>query len=398
MATGVGDLLQAAAARQAAGDLEAAAALYARLLKAQPRHWVALRNFGSLRRAQGRPGDAVELYRRALRLAPDQPSLHRNLSNALVDLGRIEPAIEHLQRALAASPEDVAAIGRLANLLGRAERLEDSLACYRRGIALAPESIPLWQGLALTLHRLERFDEARQAYARLLELAPAEESARFLLAAVEGGRPATAPPAHIRGLFDAFAPWFERNLVGELGYRVPEQLEALLRRHLPAEACLDRAVDLGCGTGLLGERLRPLCRHLEGVDLSPGMLAQADRKRVYDRLVEDDAVAFLRAEGPAWSLIAAADLLIYVGELAPLIAAAAARLEPAGLLLVSTESQDIAADSWGLGPAARFRHGRDHVAAALTRAGLALVGEEEEPIRREGDVATLGGLFLARSG
>lgn len=398
MAMSVGDLLRTAAERQAAGDLEAAASLYVQLLKARPRHWVALRNLGSVRRAQGRPADAAELCRRALRLAPDEPSLHRNLSNALVDLDQIEPAIDHLQRALAASPEDVAVIGRLATLLGRAERLEDSLAICRRGLAIAPDNIPLWRGAALALHRLERFDEAKQAYGRLLELAPADDSASFLLAAVEGHGPATAPPTYIRGLFDAFAPWFERNLLDELDYRVPERLDGLLRRHLPAGARLDRAVDLGCGTGLMGQRLRPLCRHLEGVDLSPGMLAQAGRKGIYDRLAEDDAVAFLRAEGRPWSLIAAADLLVYVGELAPLFAAAVARLEPGGLLLVSTECQDIPADGWGLGPAARYRHGRDHVAGELARAGLALVGQEEGPIRREGDVATTGGLFLARNG
>ena len=43
-------------------------------------------------------------------------------------------------------------------------------------------------------------------------------------------------------------------------------------------------LDLGCGTGLAGEAFRPHVDWLEGVDLSPGMIAQARKKTIYDRL------------------------------------------------------------------------------------------------------------------
>ncbi len=40
----------------------------------------------------------------------------------------------------------------------------------------------------------------------------------------------------------------------------------------------ERALDLGCGTGLVGEALNSFTRHLTGVDLSPRMLRKAQPK------------------------------------------------------------------------------------------------------------------------
>ena len=51
-----------------------------------------------------------------------------------------------------------------------------------------------------------------------------------------------------------------------------------------------RVLDLGCGTGLAGEALRRRAAWLEGVDLSSGMIDQARRKGLYDRLEVAEAV------------------------------------------------------------------------------------------------------------
>ena len=65
-----------------------------------------------------------------------------------------------------------------------------------------------------------------------------------------------------------------------------ELLEAL--RDVPWQA-IDRAVDLGCGTGRIGAWLRANgVSSVDGVDLTPEMLAVAERRGVYDRLIEAD--------------------------------------------------------------------------------------------------------------
>ena len=148
----------------------------------------------------------------------------------------------------------------------------------------------------------------------------------------------------VEGLFDDYAPTFEHSLVRTLGYDVPEKLEAILAKdHADSSGVLSDtlAVDLGCGTGLAGAKLRHRCRgRLIGCDLSSRMIEQARKKHgVFDALEAQDCVAFLQRRVAASSadLIVAADVLLYMRSLTDLFAAVAAALRPGGLFAFSTE-------------------------------------------------------------
>ena len=135
------------------------------------------------------------------------------------------------------------------------------------------------------------------------------------------------PEGYVRALFDGYAPAFDQALTERLGYRAPE----LLLRAVEAARSGERmkfgsVLDLGCGTGLAGAAFRPFCDWLVGVDLSPAMLAQAREKGLYDRLVEGDVTRFLAEEAQAkarYHLILAADVFVYLDDLAPVLQAAA---------------------------------------------------------------------------
>ena len=53
-------------------------------------------------------------------------------------------------------------------------------------------------------------------------------------------------------------------------------------------------LDLGCGTGLMGQYLRDNAAQLIGIDLSAAMLEEARNKQIYDALVEGDIVEYCR--------------------------------------------------------------------------------------------------------
>ncbi|MFD3706788.1 class I SAM-dependent DNA methyltransferase [Nocardia sp. NPDC058658] len=60
----------------------------------------------------------------------------------------------------------------------------------------------------------------------------------------------------------------------------------------PSWAAVTRAVDLGCGTGRTGLWLRDKgVGSIDGVDLTPEMLAVAQRRGAHDRLIEADIAA-----------------------------------------------------------------------------------------------------------
>jgi ubiquinone/menaquinone biosynthesis C-methylase UbiE len=74
-----------------------------------------------------------------------------------------------------------------------------------------------------------------------------------------------------RSYYDDFAAWYERER-GRGYHRMLDDLEVeLVERHGHAR----RVLEVGCGTGLILERVRGFASEAVGVDLSGGMLARA---------------------------------------------------------------------------------------------------------------------------
>jgi ubiquinone/menaquinone biosynthesis C-methylase UbiE len=90
----------------------------------------------------------------------------------------------------------------------------------------------------------------------------------------------------VRAEYDALAPHYERRWSGYIAASVEETL----KRAQPLQG--ERVLDVGCGTGVLLERLvdRYPDSQLTGVDLSPAMVAQA-RRRLPERVTLDVADA-----------------------------------------------------------------------------------------------------------
>ena len=88
-------------------------------------------------------------------------------------------------------------------------------------------------------------------------------------------------------IYDDWSDTYDDHLVDEFGYLSPGVAADALA------AAVDKRdieiVDYGCGTGLVGEALRQRgFGALDGIDISPGMLARARTKGVYRNLVCGD--------------------------------------------------------------------------------------------------------------
>lgn len=275
------------------------------------------------------------------------PAADRRASyaEALAGAGDMEAAIEVLSGALDLVPGWAAGWFRLGEYLERAGRLDAAVSAWERCVALDPGD-----ALGAGLKR----DLARKV--------PVAES---------------LPPAFVELLFDQYAPRFETSLVERLAYRGP----ALLMDRL-CEAGFGRAgraLDLGCGTGLMGEVLRPHCDWLAGNDISGEMLARARAKGVYDTLEQTD-IAGLRLGGERYDLIVAADVFAYIGALERIMAWCAGSLNPGGWLAFTVEA--------GEGPVTlqesrRFAHSRAYIADLLAAAGFANAGIADCVVRQD---------------
>jgi predicted TPR repeat methyltransferase len=295
-----------------------------------------------------------------------------------------------LRERLFLAPHDTGAMIRLAALREASGDLPGAIDLYQRAVRTDPYNAETLLSLARLWAALGEPDRAAPWLKRALAIDPDSPDAALLSAALATGPELT--PIYIRTLFDQYAARFDAELTGTLNYRAPEAVAAILDAYAPPGGHCD-ILDLGCGTGLSGQALRPFARRLDGVDLSPGMVSKAHEKAIYDRLDIAEAQAFLGSSGPSWDIIAAVDMLNYIGDLTPIFATAAARLNPGGLLTGTVEKGmdgEVA-----LTAKRRHTHGLDHLIAAAANAGLRMLETRDATLRSEGGVPVSGLVFIA---
>ena len=95
--------------------------------------------------------------------------------------------------------------------------------------------------------------------------------------------------AQTRSLYDDWSATYEAEVAGH-GYATPGRCADALARFVPDQ--MEPVLDFGCGTGLSGLSLKLAgFATLDGLDLSPEMLAKARAKRLYRdlQLIDDGA-------------------------------------------------------------------------------------------------------------
>jgi predicted TPR repeat methyltransferase len=280
---------------------------------------------------------------------------------------------------------DLIAERRFAYAKAAAKEGELSAAAelFEQALERAPNWAAAWFALGEMREKLVDLDAAADAFRATLVADPADAhgaTARLALIG-RGEAPDALPQAYVARLFDDYAPRFDAHLTKNLGYRAPALLADALSAVAPGRRFAS-GLDLGCGTGLMGDALRGRVDHLTGVDLSPAMIAKARERGVYDTLVVGDAAALLAYEPAAvFDLIVAADSLVYIGDLKPLFAAVATALAADGLFAFSVET--CKGDGFRLEPTMRFAHSGRYVEAIARRLGLRPLLIEAASTRRE---------------
>jgi predicted TPR repeat methyltransferase len=267
---------------------------------------------------------------------------------------------------------------------------------FEQTLDLAPDWAPLWLALADSREKLGRSEDAAIAYAQAAALDPTGALGVAMHLARIGSRaaPEAAPQPYVRALFDDYADRFETHLTGALSYRGPDLLRRALERH--GVSYFSNVVDLGCGTGLCGGQFRALCEHLTGVDLSARMIEAARAKAIYDRLVIGPNEDFLRGE-PAGcaSLVLAADVLVYTGDLAPVFSGVRRVLAPGGRFAFSLQRAE--SGTYRVGSDLRYAHAESYVRDVACVEGLEIILLEGAATRREAG-ADVPGLVVVAAG
>jgi predicted TPR repeat methyltransferase len=286
--------------------------------------------------------------------------------------------------AISRSSGDILADRRHAYAMGA--KADGDLAASADLLQQALEITPSWADGWFDLGEIElargEAALASECFRRVLELSPEDaRGAALHLARLEARNDVVASPAYVATLFDDYAPRFDKALREGLSYRGPELLVAVLDRVAPGRH-FARTLDLGCGTGLMAEALEGRTDILIGVDLSPRMIELARAKALYTALEVADLTEFLRNQPPSQAdLVLAADVMVYVRDLAPVVQAISRALKPGGL--VAFTLQEHAGEGVKLGADLRFAHARSEVLKAFEANEISLRLIESASTRQE---------------
>ncbi|MBL0371854.1 tetratricopeptide repeat protein [Rhizobium sp. KVB221] len=272
-----------------------------------------------------------------------------------------------------------------------------------QAMELAPGWAAGWFRLGSYAEKAGDNQKAIAAFRQVLVLEPGDIfGARLKLAVLgDASQPDLPPSSYVEGLFDDYADRFDAALVKKLQYTVPEKLAALIAANTSSRI-FRCTVDLGCGTGLFAAAFRELAGIIEGYDLSGRMLAKAAAKGLYAQLGKADlslppdrSGLFGAAASHRADLVAAADVMMYLGDLEAAFTNAATLLSPDGVFAFSVELSE-ATTGFELRPSLRYAHSAAHVERMLIKNGMASFAREETVIRWDAGAPILGLLLLAK--
>ncbi|WP_029582449.1 class I SAM-dependent methyltransferase [Bradyrhizobium sp. URHD0069] len=261
---------------------------------------------------------------------------------------------------------------------------------------LAPGFASAWFTLGEIRGQLGERDAAIAAFRKAQDADPEDRHGASLRLTLLGADKLSAmPQAYVRALFDQYAPRFETALVDDLGYRGPALLfkAVLAARHaLRRPAFFKRAIDLGCGTGLAASAFARAVDHFIGVDLSPRMIEKARATGLYAQLEVADMLEGLRSKPDASAdLVLAADAMVYLSDLTPLLREVKRVLVAGGLLAFTVETHG--GDAVILGEGLRYAHSAGYMRSSISDAGFTLSRLEDLSARNE-DNAPVPGLVV----
>lgn len=340
----------------------------------------ALINLGNM---QNCDATAEQMYQKALDIEPHNFDARLNYANFLYNTNRKVEALGEYQQAAIINPKSA----ELCNNLGIIQRdigeYEEAIGLFMSAFFQSVEqnqyAINIAESLVL-LHKSKpelALDIAQNWQAH----APQNAVAKHCLSSLKGENVAN-PAEYSRILFDNFSSSFEATM-RDLDYNLPQ----LISQELGDLS--GKIVDLGCGSGLIGEKIKRDGNQLIGVDISSNILTLTKQKNIYHELVCADIMEYMLNKPNAdWFI--AADVMGYIGDFKKLVA----MVYPSNFCF--SVAIDKNSDTFSLHPNGRFAHNPSFVRKILKDIGYKKIDEKHMVIRYEDKHPVEGVLFVAK--
>ncbi|ONH69207.1 Ubiquinone biosynthesis O-methyltransferase, mitochondrial [Cyberlindnera fabianii] len=144
---------------------------------------------------------------------------------------------------------------------------------------------------------------------------------------------------------DVFVPGFSLDLLPkEISSQIVTEQEVFRDTHLRSQKL--KAMDIGCGGGILTESLArlPFVESVKGIDLAPGVLEAANAHKALDPMIDSKITYKLQPveqEQEQYDIVTMMEMLEHVDYPAEVLSAALQRVKPGGWLFLSTINRDL---------------------------------------------------------
>ena len=355
-----------------------------RALQLAPEYLDALYNYGQAAYLRGEYDVALSAYGKTLELQPGHTAALLGAAEVLKLKGLHDQSASCYQSTINAAPNLTAAYIGYGTLLQKQNKHTDAVEMLKKAIEVDPESADAQHYCGASMKELGKIDSAAQCFNRALEINPELVQSRHMLASIGLAEvPEKADARYVAELFDEYANKFEEHLVEGLEYRQPGELKELLSPLLGLPEHQIDVLDLGCGTGLCAPLFKPWSRSLTGVDLSPRMIAWAEKRCLYDKLIIGDLLEPLSVADGCYGLILAADVFVYIGKLDEVIKNCSQSLCQNGILAFSVELLQEENTDYILHTGGRYAHTKRYIEKLVDNTPLSIYTARQTIQRKE---------------
>lgn len=384
-------------------DYQNALKYYQEMHKLNPRSYIAMINMANTYYALEKYVLALDFAKKSLERHPTSAMANTIAGNSLYELGKYQKAIEYMLKAAELDENNFELLNSLSDAYRAVNDWENCMLFAWRYIKRKNgESTAASLNFGYLIYECfaENDQELAQKYAaKWLKRFPEDKVVLHMGNAVVDGKALdSSAPEFIKAIFDAFATGFDSTL-SSLDYQAPQLIDAALAKFLkPSLFKKYHILDMGCGTGLCGIRLKKYASYkgLIGVDLSEKMLEEAEKKNVYAKLINDDICHYLETSSYLFQIITASDVLTYFGDLTKVFVRTSKSLTPNGLFAFTVSENDYNDSDFFMAPSGRFVHSLNYVERALKSSGLRVLSQEQHILRNEAEKPVYGYVIVAQ--
>lgn len=382
---------------------ETALEYYQHMYQNNPNSYIAMINIANTYYCLGKYVLALDFAKKSLNRHPSSAAAHVLAGNALNAMEKYEKAIDMYTRAYELDDENTELLNSLSEAYHSINDWENCLLFawrYIKNNKQISNTLQLNFGYLLYECYSEKSAELAQKFAhKWLKFFPDNKITQHLGNALTNGRALQGSEAEfIKETFDSFAPEFEKTLA-DLEYQAPTLIQNALEQNLKTSIFTRyHILELGCGTGLCGQRIKKFStyRGLIGVDLSEKMLEIAHKKKIYAELICDDICHYMENSDYFFHVIVASDVWTYFGDLTKAFVRVARSLLPDGCFVFTFSENETNKEDFFMMPSGRFVHSPAYVERVLKSAGLKLVSCERHILRNEAESPVYGYVAVAK--